>query len=554
MITGKTPEHEIYARYSIEQFREQTYTSKKLIIINDGEFSLQDICDDNVVEVRVDNSDKKLTLGDLRNIGLDQIEEGDIWVQWDDDDYRGPMLLENQYRVFSAGIEHFAKSRTKNNNHDLHIPNRKITPKACFLHSQYRYIQATNHLFKFSSSKTFRGFTKGIMGTGMFVKVNDIKYPSLSRSEDEEFRDLYDQKYGIVTFINDPLLYVKVAHNESTWEWEYYYDDKCKRAGSDMKHAQNTWSCNKLVRDKISEILTRFNKHIYFPLLPSHRKILGNISDIKRSNADILEQTEDFRIISSAQIRTNEMLERRETLKDSPGGAERWFNSIVKFTYNEQDVNIQYKNNTYQSIKRGDSSEECPCIENIKIIHTSITKNTILLTCRLCTKYTLSGESVYQSGLCRFNSDTLIMEVLNISDTDYSRECTFYMGKEIYKLTSITPLTFTKVANIDDQVDTHLYREGVITHPFNICGELYGFCYKNNKKTRKSQTDYLLALFYNTSHGISPIYSNAYQEHIRLPVYIANGMDLLDFQLTNQDQHVTGNQHYSKYWRLDVNI
>ena len=167
---------------------------------------------------------------------------------------------------------------------------------------------------------------------------------------------------------------------------------------------------------------------------------------------------------------------------------------------------------------------------NIKKI---LTKNTILLTCRLCIKYTLSGESVYRSGLCRLKTDTLTIEILNIHDTDNHRECIFYVGKEIYKLTSITPLRFTKVANIEAPGDNHLYNESVITHPFNIYGSLYGFCYKNNKKTRKSTTDYILSLFYNTSHGISPIYFNTSQEHMRLPVYLANGMDLIDFQLTS---------------------
>jgi len=553
MVTGKTPEHEIYARYSVEQFNKQTYPSKKLIIINDGEFSLQDICNDIIVEVRVDNSDKKLTLGDLRNIGLDQLKEGDTWIQWDDDDYRDPELLEKQYKVFNDGISYFTESHTKNNNNNLHIPSRKITPKACFLHAQLRYIEATNHLFEFSSSKTFRGFTKGIMGTGMFIKVSDIRYPSLSKSEDEEFRDLYDEKYGVVTFINEPSLYVKIAHNESTWEWEYYYNGKCKRSGSDMKHAQNLWSCNKHTQDKISSILTKFNKHIYLPLLASHRKILNSISDVKRRNTDILEQSGDFRIISSARVRGDEMLARQETLKDSPGGRERWFNSIVKFTYNGQDINIQYGGNIYQSVQRGKCSATEPCVENIKIIHTSTTAKNILLTCRMCIKYTLSSEIVYRAGLCRFNPKTLTMEILDIFDTDNHKECIFFAGRKIYKLTSVVPLKFIEVTDIKNQVEPHLDNEEIVTHPFNIKGSLYGFCYRNNKKTRRSQTDYILSLFYNTPHGISPIYCNPKLEHTRLPVYLAGGMNLVDFQLTGENQHTSGNQHYSKYWSLDIN-
>ena len=552
MITGKTPEHEIYARYSIEQFREQTYTSKKLIIINDGEFSLQDICDDNVIEVRVDNSDKKLTLGDLRNIGLDQIEEGDIWVQWDDDDYRDPMLLENQYRVFSAGIEYFAKSRTKNNNRDLHIPNRKITPKACFLHSQYRYIQATNHLFKFSSSKTFRGFTKGIMGTGMFVKVNDIKYPSLSRSEDEEFRDLYDQKYGIVTFINDPLLYVKVAHNESTWEWEYYYEDKCKRSGSDMKTARNQWQCSKSDRYKIMSILSRFNKSVYHPLLSRHRSVLDKVQDIKQGISDIAPQSGEYKIISRALIDDNSCLYREETLKDHPEGRQRWFDSTVKITYNRRDVNIRYKDIIYQTVQRSECSDTKPCIENMKIIHTSDSKR-LLFTCSMCTKYTLAGNVEYQTGVCEFDIEKLTISILHMG-MDFTVDGIFFKNDKIYKLASITPLRFTEVADVKDNIEFNPGNAAsIVTHPISISGDLYGFCYqtRNRRKVKK----YKLAMFYTTDIGISPLYYNPSKlEHMNLPVYLANGMDLLDFQLKTEKIFSSGNQHYSKYWRLDVNI
>ena len=42
MVTGKDAKHEHLARQSVKSFIEQTYSNKKLLIINDGEYSLKD--------------------------------------------------------------------------------------------------------------------------------------------------------------------------------------------------------------------------------------------------------------------------------------------------------------------------------------------------------------------------------------------------------------------------------------------------------------------------------------------------------------------------------
>ena len=101
MITGKHVHREKLARLSVKSFVEQTYSNKKLLIINDGEYSLSDLNCDEVEEIRVDNSDGKLKLGGLRNVAFDHMQEGDVWVQWDDDDWRHPSLLEIQYKYLS---------------------------------------------------------------------------------------------------------------------------------------------------------------------------------------------------------------------------------------------------------------------------------------------------------------------------------------------------------------------------------------------------------------------------------------------------------------------
>lgn len=74
MITGKDAQHEKLARLSVKSFLAQTYSNKKLLIINDGAYSLSDLNCDEVKEIRVENSDGKIKLGGLRNVAFEYAE------------------------------------------------------------------------------------------------------------------------------------------------------------------------------------------------------------------------------------------------------------------------------------------------------------------------------------------------------------------------------------------------------------------------------------------------------------------------------------------------
>lgn len=84
MVTGKSPFHESFARVAVDCFLAQTYVQSELVVVNDGPYTLS-IGDPRVREIRPESS-RKLTLGELRNVGLEHAR-GDWIIQWDDDDY-----------------------------------------------------------------------------------------------------------------------------------------------------------------------------------------------------------------------------------------------------------------------------------------------------------------------------------------------------------------------------------------------------------------------------------------------------------------------------------
>jgi hypothetical protein len=96
MVTGKDPSREAYARKSVQNFLEQDYRRKRLVIINHGTYQVLDRKDDpQMFEFHVEKG--AMTLGDLRNIALNLVPTDAIWTVWDDDDIRSSSYLSRMY-------------------------------------------------------------------------------------------------------------------------------------------------------------------------------------------------------------------------------------------------------------------------------------------------------------------------------------------------------------------------------------------------------------------------------------------------------------------------
>ncbi len=194
MITGKTPFHLPFARLSIASFLEQTYPHKCLLIVNDGETLLGPFESHSIVEIKLD---RKYNLGQLRNIGLDCIAENALWIQWDDDDWHHPQIIEEQYEFLIS------------QNADL-----------CCLKKQVQYAFAINGAWETRHT---------LFGTAMGRKKRDLKYPEIALSEDAIYFDAYAKKYRIAQWNNPPHYYLRLIHGHNSWDDRHFHLEKKRR-------------------------------------------------------------------------------------------------------------------------------------------------------------------------------------------------------------------------------------------------------------------------------------------------------------------------------------
>jgi glycosyltransferase involved in cell wall biosynthesis len=90
-----------FFKKSVDCFFYQTYKNKQLVIVNEGDKEYQEKIKDYVQgkdNVKLILLDGYYSLGSLRNISI-ALCDGDLFVQWDDDDFNSPERLSIQFNV-----------------------------------------------------------------------------------------------------------------------------------------------------------------------------------------------------------------------------------------------------------------------------------------------------------------------------------------------------------------------------------------------------------------------------------------------------------------------
>lgn len=97
MLTGKDVNRARFAENSVVSFLAQSYVNRILVIVNDGvqSFDSLGVPRERLIVIQAPRS---MLVGDLRNLGLNAIPEGAVWVQWDDDDWHHPHFIEMLHR------------------------------------------------------------------------------------------------------------------------------------------------------------------------------------------------------------------------------------------------------------------------------------------------------------------------------------------------------------------------------------------------------------------------------------------------------------------------
>lgn len=184
MITGKDEKRLQYARKSINNFLEQTYKNKLLVIINHHKKRVShDIISKHVFEFHVDKDDS-MTLGDLRNIALQLVPHNASWTTWDDDDYRQPTYLE-----YLASFK------------------------------KYDNIVAISQRIDYNSNNDMSWVCHKFDGFVLFLAPFDNRLKYMSRDSLEDINILEHAKdlgYKIKVVRNNPCIYVRLIHTTNT--------------------------------------------------------------------------------------------------------------------------------------------------------------------------------------------------------------------------------------------------------------------------------------------------------------------------------------------------
>jgi hypothetical protein len=183
MITGYTPTRRKFALNSIQNWFNQTYSKKKLILLNQSKNKLMNQENENILELYIDNTEK--TLGEIRNIALDLVPPNAYWTTWDDDDWRNEKYLQIMMNTLLY------------NNADM-----------VMYTNRYEYNINSKFAFKSTLHTGFPIF---------FARKDDtLRYDNIKTLEDVKVKEYAIKHMKTYIYENNPNMYIRLIHNDNT--------------------------------------------------------------------------------------------------------------------------------------------------------------------------------------------------------------------------------------------------------------------------------------------------------------------------------------------------
>ncbi len=176
-------------------FRRQTYERRELVVVHDAprqssdkERSFDHFLQTELEPARIVSAESGMSLGELRNVAIEEAE-GEFVCQWDDDDQYHPERLVRQWEATAE-----AKA------------------DACFLASQLHYFARSRELYVRDTGR------RGIEGTVMHRRDLPLRYPAMGKEEDTVFRHDLVKRFSATVLYAAPWLYLRVYHGGNTWD------------------------------------------------------------------------------------------------------------------------------------------------------------------------------------------------------------------------------------------------------------------------------------------------------------------------------------------------
>lgn len=200
-----------YFRRSVQCYIDQTYPNRELVVVNEGPREYQQQIANHLKgrdDVRLIFLDGKYSLGALRNISIG-LCFGDLFVQWDDDDYNAPERLAVQYAYLK----------------------RHPAAKVCYLTDQLHYYFTTKRLYWNDWSAFHSGGRKEyslIPGTIMAYRSGfNVRYPTTghhcSAGEDSILAlGLLEDEDSVLLLNGVGYLHMYTFHGKNVWDVEHH--------------------------------------------------------------------------------------------------------------------------------------------------------------------------------------------------------------------------------------------------------------------------------------------------------------------------------------------
>jgi glycosyltransferase involved in cell wall biosynthesis len=231
-----------FLKRAVDCFLHQTYKKKELIIVYednnpDARDFLSDLQHSRMITAYEVSTSPKLTLGDLRNFGIEK-SGGEFFCQWDDDDWYHNKRIEYQVKT------------------------QKQSYKDSVLLSNWIMYDAINEEAYLSETRLWEGTI--LCRKTVFFNVG--KYPGLSIEEDTGFvKKLFRDNlmYPLIM----PTLYIYTVHGKNTWPKSHFEEifkksQKLSAAASlEIKKIVNQTYSNSKASKKLSgkKILSELN-------------------------------------------------------------------------------------------------------------------------------------------------------------------------------------------------------------------------------------------------------------------------------------------------------
>ncbi|MBO6524549.1 MAG: glycosyltransferase family 2 protein [Balneolaceae bacterium] len=184
------------AKRAVECFRNQSYTNKELVVVDDG---IEDYAPlfkglpaDQIKYVKLEK-EPDFVLGKLRNRSLEEAS-GDYLVQWDDDDWYHKDRIKIQAQILDQGYD------------------------ACCLSSALMHLDTE----EFMDHPYVGVLPNGIPGSIMHRNNSEIRYPETRRAEDTVYLNEWMEKRYFKLDDSFNHLFLRAYHGNNTWEKEHF--------------------------------------------------------------------------------------------------------------------------------------------------------------------------------------------------------------------------------------------------------------------------------------------------------------------------------------------